>query len=73
MFTEFSLEISTQQVERDMHDTFEVLNYLDDRSFFARDSSLHNFANVVLADTTVDADRARTQNNSVYGWATECI
>ena len=56
-----------------MHETFEVLNYLDERSLFARDPSLHNFANGVLADTTVDADRAWQQNNSVYGWATECI
>ena len=50
MFTEFSLETSIQQVrwKRDMHDTFEVLNYLDERSLFARDPSLHNFANGFL-------------------------
>ena len=41
-----------------MHDIFQVLKYLDERSCFARDSSLNNIVDRVFADTLVEADIA---------------
>ena len=51
--------------ERDMADTFEVLEYLTPRNPFGGNSTLHSISSGITADETVNCDCAQQLGNKV--------
>nr|XP_054767556.1 uncharacterized protein LOC129274841 [Lytechinus pictus] len=52
-------DLSKLRQKRDVNDTLLLLDYLEERSPFSQDSTLHNIANVITPETTVNVDQSK--------------